>query len=205
MDRQGNIRVGRAQSDKVISFLGENSFDQGETKPWATLLQNSTTEFGLGSAISTAWLDIQQSFDATDVPRNSNLLVGQPVERAGFFKDGKLPHSVTHTVSKEIDKAIITQLLSTTKETATSTTTSISTQAEVVAFQNVDRFSAAFLTSLPNRTGFFTDPFFADAMAQYLGLPLPSLAHVTDHYRNDTHWKTKYPAHRPIRHSNWSS
>ena len=105
------------------------------------------------------------AFRKTETPRNSSLLVGQTFRRVGFYKDGKLPPSVTHTISKEMDKAIFTKLLSTAKEIFSSTSTSISTQAEVVAFQNVDRFSTAFLISLPNRTGFFTDPFFADAMA----------------------------------------
>ena len=149
----------------MISFLGENPFDQGETKPWEKLLQNSISEFGIGSALTTALTDIQQRFDETETPRNSSLLVGQTFRRVGFYKDGKLPPSVTHTISKEMDKAIFTKLLSTAKEIFSSTSTSISTQAEVVAFQNVDRFSTAFLISLPNRTGFFTDPFFADAMA----------------------------------------
>ena len=38
------------------------------------------------------------------------------------------------------------------------------------------------LIAIPNRLGFFTDLQFKDAVAQYLGLPSPSLVHLTDQF-----------------------
>jgi hypothetical protein len=181
-DRRGNIRLGRVQLDSTTSFLGETSFDQGELHPWRTLLSNSTSEFGLGSAIKCAWEGIQHQFDNTGEAKNSDQFMGQPLDRAGFSKDGKIPNSATHELSKEMDKATLISLTKYVKEAATSADTSILQQAQVVAFQNVDRYSSAFLVSLPDRLGFMKDVFFADAMAQYLGLPAPSLRDKTDHF-----------------------
>ena len=113
---------------------------------------------------------------------SNNLLVGQPRTRIGFHADGKLPRSATNLITKEIEQATLTSINKKVRDTATSNPQSIKTQIEVMSYQNVDRYSAAFLDAIPNRLGFFTDLQFKDAVAQYLGLPSPSLVHLTDQF-----------------------
>ena len=53
---------------------------------------------------------------------------------------------------------------------------------EVASFQNVDQFSTAIFNARPDNLSFSTDRQFADGVAQYLGIPAPSLKKHTNRF-----------------------
>ena len=121
-------------------------------------------------------------FEKTGIPTNNTQLAGQPLSRAGFKADGTVPRSATQQLSKELETATLTAVNDEIKKIAASTITSIQTKMEVVSVQNVDQFSAAIFNARPDNLSFFTDRQFADGVAQYLGIPAPSLKNHTHRF-----------------------
>jgi hypothetical protein len=104
------------------------------------------------------------------------------VERAGFFEDGKFPHSVTRTVSKDIDKANITKRLATSKKIPSSTTNStISTEAEVVV-PKYCQIQCSFLHFTSKQDGLFHISIFYRCHGSVFWTFTPITRSVTDHF-----------------------
>ena len=111
-----------------------------------------------------------QQVVSTEASENQDLLINQPIERAGFHSDGTIPRSVTREITMEIESARSTYL---GKQIAN---TLSKKHYERWAWDGWTKLGASFVTSPPDGIGMIKDVEWRTIIATYLGQPDPNLA-----------------------------
>ena len=106
---------------------------------------------------------IATAHDATD----ESFLLAQPLDRAGFHKDGSQPKSVTHAVTMELEERRAHDL------DVRLCNNLLREAHERWSWEANTSLSGAFLLSPPNQLGFIEDPVFQVALTTYLGQSCP--------------------------------
>jgi hypothetical protein len=89
-DQEGNMIPGCLHITVVANMLSKDLFHHPPTSPKETLLSAARSTSNLKSGLQYTWLHLTQNFQyvATALETlDKNLLLGQSVERAGFYAD----------------------------------------------------------------------------------------------------------------------
>jgi hypothetical protein len=178
-DKHNNTIVGRMHIPCIVNLLGEDSFDFPLTSPWENMLNNKRPTHNIANGVQQTWSHLQLKFRGVATPNacdDDDLLVNQPVQRAGFRSNGTIPSSVTRDITMEIESAISTYLGKHIINTLTRK------DYERWSWEGWTNIGASFVTSPPDGIGFIKDCEFRSIVATYLGQPDPNLASLVGRY-----------------------
>ena len=180
LDKEGNIVPGRLNTESVIEYLGEGSFNCPITNPWEHMLGRDNQPRGVASAIRETWSHLTTTFQNIRIPTQTDqersYLLTQDINQAGFYHDGRQPKSVTRAITTEIETARGKQLTKRIVETLPKE------DFERQAYLNCDRMSYVFLHSPPDHVGYMENETLRMGFARYLGQPCPIIAPLVGRY-----------------------
>ena len=88
-------------------MLGSDSFGGECTTPWEAMLSGIGKDGCVATGLRLAWTQLKINFQAVATVHDAAddaFLLAQPLNGAGFSKDGSQPKSVTHAITKELDE-----------------------------------------------------------------------------------------------------
>ena len=160
-------------------MFGEDSFDYPLTSPWENMLNNRRTNQNIANAMPQAWSHLQLTFQevaSAEASENQDLLINQPIERAGFHSNGTTPKSVTREITMEIESERSTSLGKHIANTLSNK------EYERWSWEAWSPIGSMFVTSAPDGIGVIKDIEFRTIFATYLGQPDPNLTNLVGQY-----------------------